>query len=306
MTLPFVRHEPSIPTRATTLLVLLLALSPGCTFFDRKPTLPKHASIEGAPTPSGVTNFAELVADADIIYFPAERATSGAHSEPSALLLEALQHSGTAFAIGWDMADVCQQPLFDELATATGNAREELVRRLDLTGTGRAREHCRAVLRDARLANVPHLALRCPPLVLERLETGGRLTPEEEKLFPEGYAPPPGGYEAYAERRLSNREGAASSAGSFRAQLASQQFIAERIVGHVRAAGARGKLLVFLRGSDLEAGLGVPHYVAQKVRVRQLVLDSNADPLRTKLLTLQDRIGRTFQIVDRAPLSSFQ
>jgi hypothetical protein len=81
-------------------------------------------------------------------------------------------------------------------------------------------------------------------------------------------------------------------AGSYRAYLGSQQFVAEKIVGYFRSAGMKGKLLVFLRASDLEAGLGVPRYVAQKLQVRQLVLDSSGTaPDRTKLLTFQDTVG---------------
>ena len=295
MTVAFVRHGRSVGYALTLVGTAAMVLQ-GCSF-PGKPPLPRRASIEGGLAPSAGTDFAGLVASAEIVYFPANRAASGARSEPAALLLAALQQTGTAFAIGWDLLDASQQPLLDELPGKTGAAREELISRLELVGTGRAREHCRAVLRDARLAGVSHLALRCPDSVMEKLEAAGRLTEEGEKQS--GYAPPPGGFEAYAERLAMDGDTSHRMlAGSYRAHLASQQFVAERIVGYVRSTGANGKLLVFLRASDLEAGSGVPRYVAQKVQVRQLVLDSSGSaPLRTKLLTFQEsagRIGETF------------
>jgi hypothetical protein len=78
----------------------------------------------------------------------------------------------------------------------------------------------------------------------------------------------------------------ADIAAAYRAQVAAQQFAAGQIVDHFRGAGAGGKLLVFLRREDLVAGQGVPHYVAQKLQLRQVVLASDAgQPERRKLLT---------------------
>jgi hypothetical protein len=71
--------------------------------------------------------------------------------------------------------------------------------------------------------------------------------------------------------------------------VGAQQFAAERIVRHFRVAGIQSKLLVFLRADDLEAGRGVPRYVAQKMELRQLVLDSgDAARAKPKLLTRRD------------------
>src|SRR3712207_5278305 len=55
------------------------------------PPLPKRGAVEMATASVSGTDFHETVANADIIYFPSERAASGARSEPAALLLEALQ-----------------------------------------------------------------------------------------------------------------------------------------------------------------------------------------------------------------------
>ena len=49
-----------------------------------------------------------------------------------------------------------------------------------------------------------------------------------------------------------------SGAGSYRAEMLRQQFAAEMIVRHFRAAGAEDKLLAFCNEADLEPGLGIP------------------------------------------------
>ncbi|MEP6820835.1 MAG: hypothetical protein ABI946_00635 [Chthoniobacterales bacterium] len=267
--------------RYSAVVLGVIALS-GCSIFSGKPALPRHAAIETRDAPSAGTDYVALVANAEVVYFPAERAAFGGRSEPSARLLDAFRQNGAPFAIGWDLLDASQQPLLDELQASTGNAREEVIRRLEMVGNGRAREHCRAVLRDERLVGLRHVALGCLPVFLAKLETRERLTLEEEKQLPRGYTTPPGALEAYNENSAPRE----APARSYRGQVVAQQFAAEQIVRHLRAAGMQSKLLVFLRASDLEAGLGVPRYVAQKLPVRQLVLDSSGTaPTRAKLLT---------------------
>ncbi len=276
-------------------LFLLGALA-GCSVFSGKPALPQHASIAPENTPLAGTDFAALVANAEILYFPTERAASGGRGEPSARLVEALRQNGAPFAIGWDLIEAAQQPLLDELSGKSGAAREELIARLEFSGTGRAREHCRAVLRDARLAGLRHLALRLPPALVAALDGPARLTAEEERQLPSGYVPPSGGFDSYSEK-LADRGLTSDSAGgrSYRAQMARQQFAADQIVRHLRAAGTQSKLVVFTEERDLEPGLGVPRYVAQKLKVRQAVLDSNSGAaVRPRLLTQRENLGRVF------------
>ncbi|MEO5720916.1 MAG: hypothetical protein ABIR71_05520 [Chthoniobacterales bacterium] len=268
--------------RFLAVVLCAIALS-GCTVFSRKPPLPRHAAIEHSDAPSARTDYAALVAEVEVAYFPAERAASGARSEPSALLLEALRQNGTPFAIAWDILDASQQTVLDELPGKSGAAREEVIAQLEFSGTGRAREHLRAVLRDENLAGLQHVGLRCPPALMAKLETRERLNAEDENLLPRGFTLPSAGFEGYAERVAAGR---GEPARSYRAQVASQQYAAERIIEYFRAAGMQNKLLVFLRADDMEAGQGVPRYVAQKIKVRQLVLDSSGGgPIPAKLLT---------------------
>ncbi len=243
-----------------------------CASFSGKPPLPKHASIEQRGRGASTSDFAAAVENAEIVYFPEDRAASAGQSEPAALLLEAFRKCGKPFAIGWDLIDATQQQALDELDAKPADAREAAVRRLELIGSGRAREYCRSVLRQGRLAGVRHLALRSPAALLAKLSTTERLTPEEEQIFPRGFRSPPGGLQAYAERLSARREPSdGSAAGSYRAEMLREQFAAEVIVRHFRGATPESKLLVFSSEADLEIGRGVPFYVAQKLKLRQLV-----------------------------------
>ena len=251
-------------------------------------------------------DYAAVVADAEVIYFPSERTASGAKAEPSARILEALRRENVSFAIGWDLMDATQQALLDELVGKTGAARELIVTRLEMAGTGRARAHCRAVLRDEGLLELRHLALRNPAALLARLNARERLTAEEAREVPSGYRLPPGGAEMDATLSAGEGDlGDSAAPPSYRAQALSQQYSAEKIVRFLRERSGAGKLLVFLRAADMREGLGVPRYVAQKVQVRQLVLDSSgAQPVRAKLLTGRDGESGREQIVDRAPIAA--
>ncbi len=241
-----------------SLLLFAVVLLPGCAFFARKPPLPRQASVERLPEPATGTDFSAEVQDADIIYFPTERAASGGRSEPAALLLEALQKRAQPFAIGWDMIDSSQQPLLDQVETARDNKREEVIAQLDLLASGRAREHCRAVLRETRATRVQYLALRGSREILGKIILGDRLTSDEEKFLPRGYKAP------------------SSEARSSRVEVLEREFVADAIVRSFRGIGSGNKLLVFARAQNLETEVGLPYFVAQKIHVRQLVLGSDS------------------------------
>lgn len=87
----------------------------------------------------------------------------------------------------------------------------------------------------------------------------------------------------------------------------SEEFAAERIAGYFRDHRDE-KLLVFLHRRHLGNKRGVPYFVAQKVKARQLVLDSRQHPPESPRLLAgrgnwprQTLIARRFEIVDSAP-----
>ena len=265
-----------------------------------KPPLPKYASVDSAARPSSTENFAALVPEADVIYFPVERASYAGRSDPAAQLLAALQQTGVPIAIAWDIIDASQQPLLDQLQSAQGSAREKLIAQLNLEGTGRAREYCRSVLREPPSASVRHLAIGAPLPVIEKVRIGETLSADEQAQVPRGFRAPAGELEAFTARVAGTRTAGGDVAGLYRAHLFTEQFAAERIAQHFQSGGG-GKLLAFLRQSDLEPGRGVPYFVRQKVQLRQLVFGSERGGPGTKLLTLNWHAGMMFQIIDRAP-----
>lgn len=260
----------------------------------QKPALPKRASLDTVGVRTSEQDFAALVPNADIIYFPTERTASSGRSEPAARLLEALQRTGGSFAIAWDVIDAAQQPVLDSIATQPADAREQLIRTLDLRGTGRAREHCRAVLRDPGAATVRHLALAFPETLDVKVRSDQPLTPEEEQQLAGRFQLPVGGLEAFTERLSTTQRAAdADLPAAYRGHVLRQQFAASKIIQHFQAAEPGGKLLVFLPEPDLTTGQGVPFYVAQKLQLRQLVFGSDAGASgREKLLTGLDRDAR--------------
>ena len=82
--------------------------------------------------------------------------------------------------------------------------------------------------------------------------------------------------ENYVERLRGRVGGEETMAASYRVELVRQEFIAEKIVRHFRSAPRGSKLVVFLAASDLRASDGVPFYVAQKTKARQLVLAADS------------------------------
>lgn len=73
------------------------------------------------------------------------------------------------------------------------------------------------------------------------------------------------------------------------AALLVEEFAAGRIVRHFREHRDR-KLLIFLHRRHLGSSRGVPYFVAQKIRARQLILDSETErSSRSQLLALRGR-----------------
>jgi hypothetical protein len=269
------------PLHLLAVWALVSALA-GCT---GKPPLPKYASVEGSAGRSSTENFAALVPDADVVYFPIESASHGGRSDPAAMLLDALRRTGAPIAVAWDLVDATQQPLLDQLQTTQGAPRDELVAQLELGGTGRAREFSRSVLRAPENTAIRHIALAAAPPLVAKVRAGETLGPDEQSQLPRGFRAPAGDFEAFGERLAAARASGGDITALYREHLLVEQFAAEAIARHF-ASNAGGKLLVFLSQSDLEPGRGVPFFVTQKAQVRQLVLGSDRQANRRgKLLT---------------------
>jgi uncharacterized iron-regulated protein len=284
---------------ARACLMVLFALCGSCGFFYRQPALPTHAAIESREAPQADEKFAALVQNADIIYFPTELSGLISPSEPAMKLLDALRRNGNVFAIGWDLIGAEEQPLLDQWVKRQLST-ENLTSRLHLSGTARERENCRALLGESKEWNVRFLALRCPAdlLAATRSEVMPHVLARPE--FPRGFHPPPGDFERFAERFSAARMNETGLRAAYEAALLAEEFAADRISGYFREHRDE-KLLIFVHRQHLENIRGVPYFAAQKIKARQLVLDSQSNRLRLLALGSRRGIRWRLEIIDGSP-----
>lgn len=86
------------------------------------------------------------------------------------------------------------------------------------------------------------------------------------------FVPPPGDFERFARRSSSRglKEGALQA--EYKAALFRQQFAADKIVSYFKEHRTE-KIVVFLRRDEVRGDYGVPYFVAQKTKARQLILN---------------------------------
>jgi hypothetical protein len=129
----------------------------------------------------------------------------------------------------------------------------------------------RALLTEAGRSGAQVLALHVPPELV-----AAEMSPE--------FVPPPEDFERFARRSSSRglKEGALRA--EYEAALMRQQLAAEKIASYFKEHRSE-KMLVFLRRDEVRGDYGVPYFVAQKTKARQLVLNSpQAPPPRSRLL----------------------
>ncbi len=267
--------------------VLLLTVSlllGACGLFSSKPSLPKEAAT--ASPPDNADKWMLAVQHADIIYFPVEAIGPESGDQPSMKIVQALKNSGTPFSIAWQG--------IEHDRNVPGEPR--------WTYTGRLRDRCRTVLRqtiDAR-----HLFVGLPGAIRAKLQTGSVLDENERGLMPRGYRTPANGLEDFAEqlaavRGLQERE----IENLYRAHVVAEQFAAEEIVAYLREHPGE-KLLVFARRRELDGDLGLPGFVAQKLKLRQINFELQYVRKAQPRLVSSPRTGGSIggiQVVDLAP-----
>jgi hypothetical protein len=87
-----------------------------------------------------------------------------------------------------------------------------------------------------------------------------------------GFEPPPGGYERFALQFASRELSEGKLRGMYETVLLAEQYAAAKIAAHFREHRGE-KILVFLRRDHLGRDHGVPYFVAQKTKARQLILN---------------------------------
>ena len=124
--------------------------------------------------------------------------------------------------------------------------------------SGRDDEH-RLFLAEAGRGGAEILSLRAPAPA-----------PADEKF--RGFEPPPGDFERFAQRFSPRDLNEARMRSAYETALFAQQFAAAEISSHFREHRGE-KILVFLRRDHLGRDYGVPYFVAQKTKARQLILN---------------------------------
>jgi hypothetical protein len=120
-------------------------------------------------------------------------------------------------------------------------------------------ERARALASEASRSGAQVLALHVPPELVD-----AAASPE--------FIPPPEDFERFARRSSSRglKEGALRE--EYEAGLKRQQLAAEKIASYFREHRSE-KILVFLRRDEVHGDYGVPYFVAQKTKARQLILN---------------------------------
>jgi hypothetical protein len=276
-------------------------------FFSRQPPLPRRAAIESTPIPAGDEKLTALIQKADIIYFSSESLGPSGGSEGAWKLIEVLKRDGGRFAIGWDAINGEDQPLLDQWVKE-GISADAVVARLHLEGATVESEVARRFFREANRYAAQILALRYSPETRATTSESGSLVSQE--IFP-GFEPPPGDFEGFKQRLPSSTgTSEAKLRVLYDAALLREQFAAARIARYFRENRGE-KILAFVPEAQLGSNHGVPYFVAQKTRARQLVLYSKSRSTSRARLLAQARffwrpvLGRgRFEVVNCSPFTA--
>jgi len=174
--------------------------------------------------------------------------------------------SGEKFASLIEGADIIYFPSESVVLDSRSEAAWKLLEALRRSGdsfalgwdlVGREDEH-RNFLAEAGKSGAEILALRSPAQM------------ESDETF-RGFEPPPGDFEVFVRRFSSRGLNEAGLRAAYETALRSQEFAAAKISAHFREHRGE-KILVFLRRDHLGPDRGVPYFVAQKTKARQLIL----------------------------------
>lgn len=271
-------------------LLLAAALTSGCAN-PRAPSLPKFATGAGPPSVAAKAPQLEKLHEANVIYLEfAERVAPADRS--TCQIVEALREDGEALALGWTQIEAAEQPILERW-----HGREiSTPQLLDQLGAALNQESLRCCLQ----LDLPQVALGGSPQLLRQLGAGRRLTAEERVLLPRGFRTPPEAIDDFADRASRSRRWRHDDFGRlYRAHLVAEQLIADQIVHYLRT-NPKTRLLVLLPNDLMVDPREVARYAAQKMTLRQIILD-RAGGTGWRQPLLAHRSGGAIKIVDRAP-----
>jgi hypothetical protein len=276
-------RECRLLAQALRLLAAFLVTS--CGIFQGKPALPGNPVVETA-SDSFQNQFTAAMARGDVIYFQDDRKVANSGQNTELKILDALQGHDARVTVGWASVDLTQQALLNQCQEQKISA-EELLAHLPSAEIAQMEPGVDLVRRTLR-PGVAQLALGCPRDLFTKVRLGEKFSDEERAMIPSRFTAPPNDFENFSDqisdaprlRRYNIR-------GLHRACRISEQMAAETIVKYM-TENPRTKLLVILRRGYRINPRNVSHYVAEKCKLRQLILDQSGGlaPARPNLLTL--------------------
>jgi hypothetical protein len=272
-------------------LLLAIGLTSACSNL-RQPPLPQGAAAPPQPAAPLDQSWAGKLREADAVYFSLTKRTPPS-AEPAWQIAALMQQSGQRVALGWTEIPADQQALFDQWQAQ------------QISTTQLFTQLVRPKSDDARLErglrpDLAQAALGSPRALLGKVRRGENLSAEEQAQLPSGFHARPEALQNFVERATgSSRLRHDNLRRLYRVHLLAEQTIAENIV-RFRAAHAATKLLIFLPNDIMINPREIAAFVAQKLPLRQLILDQS-QPLEERPQLLAAAPRRGLQIVDRTP-----
>ena len=217
------------------------------------------------------SQFWASVEKVDVIYVGERHDNPADHQYEKELVRELLKR-GVRFAIGWEMFDETQQTAIDAWASHSISLKEMLAKTGFQQHWGVYSAVYERILRTARDARVPNIALNAPPDLVRKIARGTPLSAGEQAMLPIGFASNEQAYNNFLTM-MGDHPGMtkADQRRFFAAQNIWDQTMASRVLEFKR--NNPGVKLVVLTGrGHVSGGYGIPFYVKQKSNLRQMVL----------------------------------
>jgi uncharacterized iron-regulated protein len=215
--------------------------------------------------------FWQSIEKADVVYV-GEIHDDPAHHQYELQLVRGLLKRKMKFAIGWEMFDKTQQGAMDSWASHAISLEAMLARTDFQEHWGIYSPVYKQILSVAGHANVPNLALNAPPELPRKIAHGEPLTSEERAMIPSGFVATKQGYRNFVTM-MGDHPGMneTDQRRFFDAQNVWDQTMASRILEFKdREPGI--PLIVFTGRGHVSGGYGIPFYVRQKGKLKQIIL----------------------------------
>jgi uncharacterized iron-regulated protein len=215
--------------------------------------------------------FWQSIEKADVVYV-GEMHDDPAHHQYELQLVRGLLKRKMKFAIGWEMFDMTQQGVMDRWASHATPLEAMLARTDFQEHWGIYSPVYEQILEIAGNANVPNLALNAPPELARKIAHGEPLTAEERAMIPVGFVATEQGYRNFVAM-MGNHPGMNEKDQHrfFDAQNVWDQTMASRIL-EFKDREPRIPLMVFTGRGHISGGYGIPFYVRQKRKLKQIIL----------------------------------